>query len=237
MHPQIIGIHPIDGDLRFLKRMCRELKINLQGDYRHVKISNNIQSHRKCVQLIMNACRHDNILFLCHGRSDGILGCRYLTHYPSHPKRYDHGLLVPCAKLEIFRDKKIFCVACDSNDYAKKAVEEGARVFVGFKNIYFDEKKYSLIDGCPCHEKVVRLAKYKFRNCIKSAISYAWLEDLTYNQCVSHLKLLINKTNDSLIAGHKTNGKNRILLRAANSLQLIKEGIRVWGDGNLTFRD
>ena len=133
------------------------------------------------------------------------------------------------------KDKKVFCMTCDSNRIARAAISEGARVFVGFNSIYFGRE--DLMGADTCSRYVVDITKHRLRKCVLSAILYAWKNDLTYLQCIYHLKLLINKTNDNLILGYKHHRGKRFYHQAADSLQLIKEGIRVWGDGNLRFSD
>jgi len=235
MHPCIVGIHAIDGDLRFLKRMVRLLGSELGSAFEYLKLDNKRLSHINCLKSIKSARPQDTILFLCHGRSTGILGCNFMTQISTHRRRYEHGELISLDNFAVLKDRKVFCMTCDSNRIATEVISQGARVFVGFDSIYFDRK--DLMETDKWNKYVVDITKHRLRKCVLSAILYAWENDLTYFQCAYHLKLLINKTNDNLILGYKHHRGKRFYHRAADSLQLIKEGIRVWGDGNLRLTD
>lgn len=228
----IIGVHPIDGDLRFLKKMAKGLASILGKNYYHSRLSNNSRSHSHCLNRIYRITPQDTLLFMCHGRSDGILGCRFQID-SERMTSYNHGLFINCNEMGLFREKKIFCMSCNSNKLGKKALQNRARVFLGFDDIYFDTD-----DSCPDSNRyVVDISKYHLRRCVYSALINSWENDLSFNQCASLLKLLINKTNDDLVLGYRKHRGRKFYFHAANNLQLIKEGIRVWGDGNLTFRN
>ncbi|MBU3947641.1 MAG: hypothetical protein KJ882_09520 [Proteobacteria bacterium] len=152
-----------------------------------------------------------------------------------HPRRYEHGELLSNGSFDALRDRKVFCMTCDSNSFAEVAIREGARVFVGFGNIYFDRK--DLIETGKWSKNVVDITKHRLRECVLSAILYAWEKNLTYSQCIYRIKLLINIANDNLILGYKHHRGKKFYHRAADNLQLIKEGIRVWGDGDLRLYD
>jgi len=235
MSSRLIGIHPIDGNLRFLKRMSRLLDRELGKAFKYQKLRNNQKSHAKCLAIVKNAGPRDTLLFLCHGRPDGILGCNYRTGPTQLPGNYNHGLLISKDNAEIFKDRKVFCLTCDSNIIAKEAISRGARVFIGFDSIYFDRKQSS--ESYKWNKHVVNTTKHELRKCMFSTLLHAWENDLTYFQCAGYLKLLINKANDRLILDYRNHRGRKFYHRSAECLQLIKEGIRVWGDGDLRISE
>lgn len=235
-------MHPIDGDLRFLKRLIRQLEEGLGSNLRYLRLSNNYRSHRDSLLYINNAPVQSNIFFFCHGRSDGVIGCRHLELYSTHHNRYAHREHEDDACRMLHEDnfhyldgKKVFCLACNSNGFAKKVLDSGARVFVGFDSVDFDKRE--LLENNKWSRYVIDITKYNFRKCLCTAILSTYRDDLSYNHLVARLKLLINKTNDRLAIGMRGHKGYKYYDRASKNLQLIKEGIKVWGDGSLGFND
>lgn len=175
-------IHPIDENLQFLKNVIRYLSKEFPGRTNYIKLINNRLSHEECLSKIKQSTDLDLICFFCHGRTDGLLGCRYRVSYPAHRRQYDHGLLINEDNIGILRNKKIFCLACNSIEVGHTAIEAGAKVFLGFDKIN--------INNCP-NIHVKSLTKFVLRSSINNALRNGIQNNITFNQLADYLKLIL----------------------------------------------
>lgn len=223
--PNIYIIHPIDENLRFLKKAINDLADSFPSIATHIPLSNNNQSHDDCLSIIQKTAGQDLLCFFCHGRTDGLLGCRYRAEYPSHRRKYEHGLMINSENIHVLRDKKVFCLACNSNEVGEMAIGAGVKVFLGFDDIAINTNP---------NIHVKANVKYAIRKLIVNVLKLGIKNNFMFYQLSDYLKLFINKENDSLIfMNKKRRGFSKYYLQTANILQQVKEGIRVWGDGTI----
>jgi hypothetical protein len=221
-------VHPIDENLAFFKKTIKKLSLDFPGRLFNISLTNKAKAHSDCLSVIKNTKNDDLICFFCHGRTDGILGCSYRATYPTHRRKYEHGLFVSASNIEIFRNKKIFCLACNSNQIARIAMASGVKVFLGFDEININDNP---------DQHIRANAKFALRRAIYLAINLGIQQNYSFNQLADYLGLFINKVNDDLILRRKRKHGYRYYLEAANITQEIKEGIRVWGDGTTRLND
>lgn len=229
----IITIHPIDEDLRFLKKLVRTIKREYSEYVRPVKLSNTSGSHTKGISIINNTVEGSLICFFCHGRDNALLGCSYRSKYGSHPQQYNHGPFIRVSQANILAGKKIIALACHSNDIGKRIISKGIPVFLGFDEINFDYP-YFYEENRP-DRHVISLTKGMLRSVISASLLQGISNNLTFYQLESVMKIRFNQASDWLILNHKDHKGKSYYQRAANNLQEIKSGLRVWGDGNITL--
>lgn len=253
--PNITVIHPTDGDLRFLRKLIEQLSYTFTGDVNYLKLTKEYRSHDRAWREIENLHEDSLVCFFCHGRSNGLYSCKYRRASEMHLSYVlEEELFIRNDNFQLLSGKKIFCLACKSNGIAQNVINAGAKVFLGFDDINFDmiirdeqnEEKY-LARYC-VHQKV----KYLLRYSVYSALSKAINENWTFLQLYHYLSATLDKLSDNLILNnklilkgytpeHTTILKNRKCSEhsfhqhyksAALCIQEIKNGMKLWGDGN-----
>ena len=233
-------IHPINEDLRFLRKLRRNLVMDFP-DYHNVsRLSNNSSSHEKALSAIGRLSPNDVVLFLCHGTTRALYGAEYRAPYGAHPRRYvhseNHGYLIDKDNIDLLAEKKIICVACNSNSLSKLAIDAGATVFIGFDQIDFDVREELLADQ-KVRNSVSVWVKYGFRRSLQIALSMTINENLNFYQFKQLLEISLNHHTDHLMLSTKDSAGRHYYKSAALCLQQIRDGIQLDGDGNTKFLD
>ena len=234
----LLTIHPINEDLRFLKKFVRKLT---EYDNQLVvtkKLSNNTLSHNRAIDRIKGLKENDIVCFLSHGATRAIHGSEYRARYGSHPKQFSYmdeiGYFIDKENVDILKDKKIFCLSCNSDTLGKLAIESGVKVFIGFSTIDFDLRD-DLVGNQNPRASVISKTKYSLRNAVYQSIICSIENNLTFNQLSSLLKINLNKEMDKLIIDNKGKPGFKYYKTAADCLLTIKEGIRIFGNGKVKF--
>jgi len=233
-------IHPINEDLRFLKKLKRKLK----NAYSHLiltrSLSNNYSSHEQALNEINILDENDLIIILCHGGTRSIHGAQFREKYGSHRSKYvhseAHGNFIDKSNIDIFLNKKVFCLSCNSVTLGNLAIENGAKVFVGFNTVDFDDRYELLPNQNPRHYVIAR-TKFALRTAVFNSLKFSLDNDLTFLQLIHVLKIFLNKEMDKLIILNKTNPGFEYYKQAANCILKIKEGVKLFGDGSIKILD
>ena len=237
---KILTIHPINEDLRFLKKLKRNLRNSFPHLVKTKTLSNNYSSHELAFKEIELLNESDLVLFLCHGGTRNIHGSQFRSNYGSHRSRYVHsdnyGYFINKTNIDCLYLKKVFCLSCNSITLGKLAIESGAKVFIGFNTIDFDNREVLMPKENPRHY-VISKTKYALRTAVFNSIKLAINENLTFSQIVHILKVNLNKEMDNLILMNKSKSGYKYYKEAANCILIIKEGIRLFGNGNIRILD
>lgn len=237
---KLLTIHPINEDLRFLKKFKTELRDSFPDIVTNRFLSNNYSSHLRALEQIQSLESNDMVVFLCHGATRAIYGSEFRKKYGSHPRKYihseNHGFFIDKNNIKSLDSKKVFCLSCNSTTLGNLAIENGVKVFIGFSTIDFDEREVLLPKQNP-RQCVISKTKYSLRKSVYNAIKYSISNDLTFNQLIHLLKVFLNQEIDNLILPHKSNDGFKYYESAANCLLTIKEGIKLFGDGDLKLKD
>jgi hypothetical protein len=237
-----LTIHPINEDLRFLRKFVSKLKQKHPDIVKTKSLSNNNRSHETAINEINNLSENDTIIFLSHGATRAIHGCEYRARYASHSQQFifneqnDSDYFIDKNNIEILEGKKVFCLSCNSDTLGKLAIEAGAKVFIGFSTIDFDERNELLPSQNP-RQYVIAKTKFALRESVFNSISLALNKNLSFYQLLHLLKITLNKEMDSLILNNKKNNGFKYYKTAANCLLTIKEGISLFGNGDLRILD
>jgi hypothetical protein len=225
---RILCVHPDVRELKFLLKLIGSLTTSYKSLIDNVELRNSDISHRSALRKIEESKDGDLILFLCHGGSDYIRsGYDLSMDQESSEKEY----FVSVKNISLLKEKRIICLSCNSNEkLAEMAIEAGAKVFIGFGDILFDEKKSFSADS-GIKNTVVNNSKGEMRSILFEALRYSIDNRITYYGFVNYLKYFANRRCDALLEG-KYRNKN---LRVANFLDEFKHGIRLLGDGNIKF--
>ncbi|MGH1335883.1 MAG: hypothetical protein ACRBFS_07120 [Aureispira sp.] len=236
----LLTIHPVNEDLRFLKKLVKKLKEYDNELVISKKLSNNIYSHNRVIEKIKGLEVNDIVCFLSHGATRAIHGSEYRARYGSHPQQFSYieevGYFINKKNLNILKGKKIFCLSCNSDTLGKLAIESGVKVFVGFSTIDFDSRD-DLVGNQKPRANVMSKTKYSLRNAVYQSLIYSIENNLTFNQLCSLLKINLNKEMDKLIIDNKGKSGFKYYKTAADCLLTIKEGITIFGNGKIKLLD
>jgi hypothetical protein len=143
---RVLCIYPQDGSTRFLNRIQNHLTLALGDTFHCYKVKPNQESHDECLERLRSVKEEELVLFLGHGRSDRLYGANSNYSYFPSPlyegiADYENDNFINCENLDVFCDRKVFCLSCNSADgLGKIAIEKGARVFIGFGDIPTDNE-------------------------------------------------------------------------------------------------
>jgi hypothetical protein len=169
------------------------------------------ESHEQCAERIKEHPEEGIIIFLGHGRSDrlfGSCGDRYDTRDFVSPEAIDedpesyyfNGNFIGKENINLFKNKKVFCLACRSNELAEFAIDGGAKTFIGFGDIptslaEFQEK------GVEANSTMVSTMKTEINRIVKVSLAYC----IKRNSSFEDLMEMINYTTNQRIGDILTN--------------------------------
>jgi hypothetical protein len=223
-----IGIHPADKDLNFLLPINKYFSALLGDGYKYYRLEANYHSHEDCLKTLL-ANKSGVLFFFCHSLEKSIRGCK-IKHRASSLayKDFSYGNFIsPENNLAVFEGKKVFCLACHSRDLGKYAIGAGAEVFLGFGDIPFYIKEN-------WKETTIEAAlKKELATLIRICLGIFIEKNFTFNQLASYLELLFDKRRWELLADRSKG--TRIRIEVANILSQIKNGIVMFGNGELHY--
>ena len=218
-------VHPITEDLRFLRRLIKCFRKKYPRRFKYLKLLNNDSSHTSCLSLI-SGLNGKLILFLCHGNPDCILGCDFRGDRFDAAEQYEYGPFINSANITNLSGNKIIAFCCYSNGIAESCVKAGSPVAIGFDSIRFDYVK-NFQSGLR-FSKIQQAVKCEMRHFLFNSITYGIDGNLSFQDLVSHMRLLLNKRS-KIIFHSKRKHKHEI----AAILLEMKTGIKLFGDTNL----
>lgn len=237
---QVLTIHPINEDLRFLRKFVRKFKFRGDGVVITRKLSNNVASHYEAIRRIKGLNESSVVCFLNHGATRAIHGSEFRSKYGSHPHQFSFqeelGYFIDSNNIDVLSGKKVFCLSCNSESLGNLAINSGAIVFIGFSTIDFDIRD-ELIGKQKPRSYVVSKSKYSLRNAVYQTLANAMENNLTFHEIHSLLKVNLNKEMDELIITNKKKPGYKYYKSAADCLLTIRQGIRLFGNGNVNFLD
>lgn len=237
---KLLTIHPINEDLRFLKKFVRNLK-NYNSELVITRsLSNNGSSHLKTMTDIEALNENDIVCFLSHGATRAIHGSEYRARYGSHIRQYSYmdqnGYFIDKSNIGVLQGKKVFCLSCNSDTLGKLAIESGVKVFIGFSTIDFDNRNELTSNQNPRSSVIVK-TKYSLRKAVYQSLVYALEYNITFYELSNLLKINLNKEIDDLILTNKSKDGFKYYKTAADCLLTIKEGITLFGNGKIRLLD
>lgn len=149
-------ISPRSPEDRCIERQARRLDRRLGDVSRVYVVMPNAKSKNECHQLIRQWKNEDLIVFMGHGRSDGLVGSRALfagmmgaeDSLDRAPELYyDDEYFIGSDDYSLLADKKVACFACESDLLGEELIKAGAIAIVGFGKMpsskeEFDPERY-----------------------------------------------------------------------------------------------
>lgn len=214
-------IYPHDSSTDFLQEI-----INKMAEFMEVvveRLETTVEAHEKCIRIIQET-DIKLIIFMGHGQSDKFLGANS-NNISSEYRKYREQGFINCNNLNIFKDKKIIALSCDSNQkIAKIAIESGAEAWLGFGYIPTDWS-VEVEEVSHLNPKDVEGFNKILVKIISTAISYSIHHNFTFSQFEKLFKIVTNKEIKSIISlGIPCNSW------IVQSMYKLKDEIKIFGD-------
>lgn len=234
----ILIIHPKDKTTSFLDKIKNHLIESFNDEVHHFNVYPNEKSHFDCLERIKIHPENGIIIFLGHGRSDKLYGSKgnlYGNVNFVSPESIDENPdafyyndnFINEQNISVFNGKKIFCLACNSNDkIAQFALDKGARSFFGFGDIptsisEFEEKEETVTDN------IVIKMKTELNYIIKMSLALSIAKGLTFEELLNHIHFIASQRLADVLVNQKQ-FKERLLL--ADYLYFLKKDAAILGD-------
>ena len=231
MSNKILSVHPSYANLNFLKRFIKCLQRNYSTNIHHSQLHTTDESHKNCLETFRN--NPDSFLIImCHGTPKNIRGCNRDSYGTNE---YHWGTFISSENnIDIFDSKRVLCVSCDSKTLGEAAIKAGAKVFIGFDTIRFfwPQKTDQEVPFTGISRRANASCRYEFRKSLEESVTAAIDNNYTFNQLSTHLQLALQKRVNTKIQEKNTKLKKESL-EVAKSLMNIKNGITMFGDGNV----
>jgi len=236
----ILIIRPHDKSTSFLERIKNHLVNEFEDRSHYFNVKLNDQSHEQCVERIKQHSENGIIIFLGHGRSDALLGSRgdlYENYDFVSPEARDeepesyyfNGNFISAGNMDLFENKKVFCLACRSNEIGEVAINSGAKAFIGFGDIPTSLEEFQ-IKGGEANSTMVSTMKTEVNRIVKVSLAYCIKKDLSFEDLMGMITYLTNQRIADILT-HYTWFKERHAL--ADHLYYFKKEARIFGDKNI----
>lgn len=236
---QILIVHPNDKTTSFLDKIKRYLIGKFEGNVHHFNIQPNEQSHKDCLERISSHSESGLIIFLGHGRSDKLFGSKGKSFESAelvsefakqeNPEDYYYNdNFINENNADVFSKKKVFCLACNSNEkIAKYAIEKGARTFVGFGDIPTSREEFEDDGIGNVSNDIVKAMKTELNYIIKKGIEYGISNSYNFQQLQDFTAFLINQKIAEYLVEKKNYNERHLL---TDYLYQLKKDIAIFGD-------
>lgn len=217
-------VHPDDSNLKFFAKTIKTLKFHFDAEYLFLGPDN---SHHEACLNALKGKSSATIIFFCHGEGKSLRGC---NRESSQRRPYVHGAFIsPTKNMDVFENKKVFCMACSSSSLGADAINAGAKVFLGFGNVRFNNEQ-------KMKNRVIAFTKFEIRKLIQESLFTAILENQSFNQLSKNLRYLINKRRNELLLSKKHDSRKKydpyLARQASIVLASLGRGIVLFGDSS-----
>jgi hypothetical protein len=225
---QAICVRANADDLKFLRTVTKRMETILGSNVMICELES--QASHADAMLKLKTEPYDLALFFAHGGSDYLRGGEYISRATRENVETEKFLTLK--DLPIFKDKIVFCMSCDSNGLAQRAIECGAIAFVGFDKIpfnRFDEEGrpiYSQILMTRCQEILAEAVKATLERFVSG--------QAMLDESVVYLRYYLIKRAIEYVRSKKSISESERLEVAAFLLQ-TKDGLRYHGQKGIRF--
>ena len=227
---KIYGIHPADKNLNFLRKLNEDLEKRYVKEYFYLRLEPSYKSHEDCL-LTLRRNESSTVFVFCHALDRSIRGCKIESPASGNSARdFNYGNFIsPSLNIDVFKDKKVLCLACMSRDLGRAAIEAGAKVYLGF-----GEVEFVLTENFK-EQNVINLVKEHLRAAMFNSIIFSIDNNLTFNELSIRISTSLDLAKYQLLSDQGPGLKIRI--EAYRALSKIKYGMKMFGNGNIRMRD
>ena len=236
---QILIIHPYDPTTSSLKRISRHLNRQFPNIVNNYEVKPNEKSHSKCIELIKSHSNNGLIIFMGHGRSDGLYGAKGKFSnklfsedaFMDDPEKiYNHNLFITSANANIFKNKKLFCLACNSNSFGSTLIKAGCKSYIGFGELPSSIDEFSEITKTPINHHLVADYKGTLNYIIKKSIEKTIVNSYTFKELYELVKFVLSQHIAIYLIDNKNNRHRHVI---SDALYYTKKDVIVLGDTEL----
>lgn len=236
----ILIVHPNDKSTSFLNRIKNHLIQRFGNEIHHFNIYPREDSHLQCLERIKIHSESGLIIFLGHGRTTRLYGSKGDQYdnidlvspdavAESPEKYYNNDNFIHEDNVDVFNGKKIFCLACNSNNkIAKYAIERGATTFFGFGDIPSSAPEFAEDGLKDISKDFVKLIKTEINYIIKKSLEVSLEKGYSFNQLRDILNFITNQRIAYYLRVDKSS-KERYTL--TDYLYQLKSEMKVFGNG------
>lgn len=237
----ILIVHPYDKTTRFLNKIKWHLIHKDSDRIHHFNIQPDAFSHLKCIERIVTHPKEGLIIYLGHGRSDKLYGSKGDMHgsidnvspeaIDENPSAYYYNdSFITKENCSIFDEKKVFCLACNSNGtIALESINNGSKVFLGFGDLptsisEFEEKSVHVSNN------FVAKMKGELNYIIKQSLTLGIQKNLTFQEVLDYIRFITSQRISDILVNNKGFKERRLL---ADYLYVLKKEVTIFGDRKL----
>jgi hypothetical protein len=242
MSKSVLIIHPKDKTTSFLDRIKGFL---VRGEFQdlitHFNVQLNMKSHSDCLKSLLNTPDEGLIIFLGHGTENKLYGAKgyggnqhsnVLLSAENSESCFDNENFIDSSNISVFKNKKIFCLSCNSNDnIGKEAERKGVSAFLGFgalpTSIEELQKDYPGIVFGISKSTIILEFKTELNYIIKKSITYSIDNNFNFEQLVDIIKFITNQRINYFLINRKKLKERKIIV---DLLYGLKKGIVVYGN-------
>jgi len=246
----ILIVHPYDKSTQFLSKIKMHLVNNFGNQVHHFNVYPDENSHNECIERIAAHKVNGLIIFLGHGRTDKLYGAKgdlfNSSDFTSTEAKnenlsayYYNDNFINENNVEIFKQKKVFCLACNSNNkIAALAMDKGAKFFLGFGDIPTSPAEFiehEVLNKVGQNISTISsLMRKELNYIIKKSLFLSIQKKTTSRDLLSYIHFIANQRLADLLVNQK-NYKERYVL--ADYIYFLKKGAKILGDSNLSLID
>ncbi|WP_297868009.1 hypothetical protein [uncultured Flavobacterium sp.] len=243
MSKKILIVHPYDKSTNFLERIKSHLQSKFLEDCHYFSIKPQSSSHKQCLSEINNFSEEGLILFMGHGKSNCLYGAKgdyygtlenELVKEESPEKYFYEDNFINDQNIDIFKNKKVISLSCNSNgQIGKKAVEYGAKVFLGFGDLptsvgELEDKGEESKTGTSL-STIEQAIKTEINYIIKRSIEIGIVNKHSFLELVNLIHFITNQRISDYLVYQKKISERKLI---ANYLYDFKKEIKIFGDKN-----
>lgn len=241
---QILIVHPNDKTTSFLDKIKSHLIKRFEDKIHHFNIYPNDESHKQCIEKIKTNPNNGLVIFFGHGRTTKLYGAKgdlydnldfvskdAVAEEPD--KYYYNDDFINQDNVDVFNEKKVFCLACNSNDkIASFAFAKGATTFLGFGDIPTSMPEFKE-DGLEnISNDIVILMKTELNYIIKRSLEIGIERNYTFSQ----LKDIIHFITNQRIAHYlRIDKSSKVRHTLTDYLYQLKSNIKILGNPNISI--
>lgn len=241
---KILIIHPYDKTTHFSNRIKNHLNNNFSSNVHVFNIKPNNSSHDYCLEVVSRHPDDGLIIFLGHGSSGSLYGSkgdfynrrayvdeRLILEYPE--SYYYNDNFINEKNINVFINKKIFCLACNSNsNISDYAIDNGTKAFLGFGDIPTSRGEF--IEDSRLHkncfiniDRLIYKVKTELNYIVKKSLYYAVNKNLDFGSLADLINLIADQRIASVVLD-KHHPKEKYLI--AEYIYNIKSSLKIKGD-------
>lgn len=243
MSKRILIVHPHDKSTGFLDRIKSHLQSKFSEDCHYFNIKPQFVSHKQCLSEINNFSGKGLILFMGHGKSNCLYGAKgdyygtlenELVKEEDPEKYFYEDNFINDQNINVFKDKKVISLSCNSNgQIGRKAIEFGAKVFIGFGDLptsvgELEDKGEESKTGISL-STVEQAIKTEINYIIKKSIEIGIIKKYSFAELVELIHFISNQRISDYLVNQKKISERKLI---ANYIYNFKKEIKIYGNKN-----